>query len=40
MDELIKRTKEAIIKYMKRQEKPVEVNERFIGLQKISVQNV
>ena len=37
MDELIKRTKEAIILYLKYQEKPVEVIERFIGLQKIVV---
>jgi len=37
MDELIKRTKEAITLYLKCQEKPVEVIERFIGLQKITV---
>jgi predicted RNase H-like HicB family nuclease len=37
MDELIKRTKEAIILYLKCQEKPVKVTERFIGLQKIAV---
>ena len=37
MDELIKRTKEAILLYLKCQEKPVEITERFIGLQKIAV---
>ena len=37
MDELIKRTKEAIILYLKCQERPVEVIKRFIGLQKITV---
>ena len=37
MDELIERTKEAIILYLKCQKKPVEVTERFIGLQKIAV---
>ena len=37
MDELIKRTKEAIILYIKCQEKPIKVTERFIGLQKIAV---
>lgn len=37
MDELIKRTKEAIVLYLKSQEKPVKITERFIGLQKISV---
>ena len=40
MDELIKRTKEAIILYLKCQEKPVEVIRRFVGLQKIAIQNV
>ncbi len=36
-DELIKRTKEAILLFLKCQEKPVKVAERFIGLQKIIV---
>lgn len=37
MDELIKRTKEAITLYIKSQEKPINITERFIGLQKIAV---
>jgi predicted RNase H-like HicB family nuclease len=37
MDELIKRTKEAITLYIKCQEKPINITERFIGLQKIAV---
>ena len=37
MDELIKRTKEAIILYLKCQEKPIKITERFVGLQKIAV---
>jgi len=37
MDELIKRTKEAISLYLKCQDKPIEITERFIGLQKIAV---
>ena len=37
MDELLKRTKEAIILYLKCQEKPITLTERFIGLQKIAV---
>ncbi|MEA3458706.1 MAG: type II toxin-antitoxin system HicB family antitoxin [Candidatus Thermoplasmatota archaeon] len=37
MDDLIKRTKEAIILYLKCQEKPIKVTERFVGLQKIAV---
>ncbi len=37
MDELIKRTKEAILLYLECQEEPVKVTERFIGLQKIAV---
>lgn len=37
MDELTERTKEAIILYLKCQKKPVEITERFIGLQKIAV---
>jgi len=37
MDELIKRTKEAIVLYLECQEKPVKFIERFIGLQKIAV---
>jgi len=37
MDELIKRTKEAISLYLKCQEEPLKSSERFIGLQKIAV---
>ena len=37
MDELLKRTKEAIMLYLECQEKPVEVMKKFIGLQKIAV---
>ena len=37
MDELIKRTKEAITLYLKCCEKPIRISERFIGLQKIAV---
>jgi len=37
MDELVRRTKEAIILYLKCQKKPVGVIKRFIGLQKIAV---
>jgi len=37
MDELIKRTKEAIVLFLECQEKPVKITERFIGLQKIAV---
>ena len=37
MDELIKRTKEAIHLYLKCQEKPIKIRKRFIGLQKIAV---
>ena len=37
MDELIKRTKEVIVLYLKSQEKPVKITERFIGLQKTAV---
>ncbi|MCX6665402.1 MAG: type II toxin-antitoxin system HicB family antitoxin [Euryarchaeota archaeon] len=37
MDELIKRTKEAITLYLKCREKPIKISERFIGLQKIAV---
>lgn len=37
MDELIKRTKEAILVYLKSQEKPIEIHEKFIGIQKIVI---
>ena len=37
MDELIKRTKEAISLYLKCQEKPLEIHDTFIGTQKIAV---
>ena len=37
MDELIKRTKEAIVLYLECQEKTVKVAERFIGLHKITI---
>ena len=37
MDELIKRTKEAISLHLKCQEEPLRVPERFIGLQRIAV---
>ena len=37
MDELIKRTKEAITLFLQCQEKPIKIKERFIGLQKIAV---
>ncbi|MFO8077473.1 MAG: type II toxin-antitoxin system HicB family antitoxin [Thermoplasmatota archaeon] len=37
MDELIKRTKEAIILYLESQEKPVKIMKKFVGLQKIAV---
>ena len=36
-DELIKRTKEAISLYLKSQKKPVEIHDKFIGIQKIAV---
>ena len=36
-DELIKRTKEAISLYLKCQRKPIEIREKFIGVQKIAV---
>lgn len=36
MDELLKRTKEAILLYLK-SKKPIEIHEKFIGLQKITV---
>ena len=36
-DELVKRTKEAISLYLKCQDKPFKITERFIGLQKIAV---
>lgn len=37
MDELIKRTKEAISLFLKCQDEPIEINEKFIGVQKIAV---
>ena len=37
MDELIKRTKEAIMLYLESQEKPVKIMKKFVGLQKIAV---
>lgn len=37
MDELIKRTKEAISLYLKCQDESVDVQDKFIGLQKIAV---
>lgn len=37
LDELIKRTKEAISLYLKCQEEPFEIHEKFIGIQKIAV---
>ncbi len=37
MDELIKRTRKAISLYLKCQDKPIEIKETFIGLQKIAV---
>ena len=36
-DELIKRTKEAISLYLKCQEKPIRIHEKFIGVQRIAV---
>lgn len=37
MDELIKRTKEAISLYLKSQKEPLKISEKFISLQKIAV---
>lgn len=37
LDELIKRTKEAISLYLKCQKKPMQIVERFIGIQKVAV---
>lgn len=37
MDELIKRTKEAVSLYLKCQGKPLKINETFLGTQKIAV---
>ena len=37
MDELIKRTKEAIMLYLESQEKPLKIMKKFVGLQKIAV---
>lgn len=36
-DELIKRTKEAISLYLKCQKEPIQVLEKFIGVQKVAV---
>lgn len=36
-DELIKRTKEAISLYLKCQKEPFEINEKFIGIQRIAI---
>ncbi len=37
LDELMKRTKEAISLYLKCQEEPVKVTEKFLGIQKVAV---
>ena len=37
IDELIKRTKEAITLFLESQEKPVKVMKTFVGVQKIAV---
>ncbi|MFO8077252.1 MAG: type II toxin-antitoxin system HicB family antitoxin [Thermoplasmatota archaeon] len=37
MDELIKRTKEAITLFLESQEKPVKVMKKFVGVQKIAI---
>lgn len=37
MDELMKRTKEAISLYLKCQKEPADFTEKFIGIQKIAV---
>ena len=36
-DELIKRTKEAILLYLKCQKEPIKILEKFLGIQKIAV---
>ena len=36
-DELIKRTKEAISLYLKCQKKPIEIHDKFLGVQRIAV---
>jgi len=36
-DELIKRTKEAISLYLKCQKKPIEILDKFVGIQKVVV---
>lgn len=36
-DELIKRTKEAVSLCLKCQDKPIEINGKFLGVQKIAV---
>lgn len=37
LDELVKRTKEAVSLYLKCQEKPFKATEKFLGVQKIAV---
>ena len=37
IDELIKRTKEAITLFLESQEKPIKIMKRFVGMQKIAV---
>ena len=37
LDELIKRTKEAISLYLKCQKKPIEILDKFVGIQKVVV---
>jgi len=36
-DELIKRTKEAILLHLECQDEPIKIREKFIGLQKLAV---
>jgi len=36
-DELIKRTKEAISLYLKCQKEPIDIFEKFVGIQKVAV---
>lgn len=36
-DELVKRTKEAISLYLKCQKQPIDIPDRFIGVQKVAV---
>ena len=37
LDELMKRTKEAISLYLKCQEEPLKVTEKFLGIEKVAV---